>query len=137
LRLQLLGRAPSRYVFPKREGGPWTYRHWRKLIWDKARERARKAWRERDGLDDEAPTPFCELTPHDLRSTAATLMRDAGFSREEAAARLGHADTGQLLDRVYDPATGRPACARRFPRAFGPSSARAHSGPLRPPRARP
>jgi hypothetical protein len=29
-------------------------------------------------------------------------MRDAGFTKEQAATRLGHGDDGQLLDRVYD-----------------------------------
>jgi hypothetical protein len=29
-------------------------------------------------------------------------MRDAGFTRDEAADRLGHVDCGELLDRVYD-----------------------------------
>jgi hypothetical protein len=80
-------------------------------------------WREQRGLPADAATPFEwplvdddgeleldgngdlvleALEPHDLRATAATLMRDAGFTREQAAARLGHADSGKLLDRVYD-----------------------------------
>jgi hypothetical protein len=29
-------------------------------------------------------------------------MRDAGFTKDQAAARLGHADSGELLDRIYD-----------------------------------
>ena len=28
-------------------------------------------------------------------------MRDAGFSKEQAATRLGHGDDGELLDCVY------------------------------------
>jgi hypothetical protein len=29
-------------------------------------------------------------------------MRDAGMSRDQTAARLGHADEGELLDELYD-----------------------------------
>ena len=128
LRHQLVARAPgARHVFCKRSGKPWAYRHWRKLIWDKTLTRAQSAWRAEHDLDAEAVTPFCDLTPHDLRSTAATLMRDAGFTREEAAARLGHADTGQLLDRVYDQGD-RAARARRGVQRAAPEGLRAVLG---------
>jgi hypothetical protein len=30
------------------------------------------------------------------------MMRDAGFSKEQAATRLGQGDDGELLDRLYD-----------------------------------
>ena len=53
------------------------------------------------GLDVDAPTPFDGLTVH-FRSTAATLMRERGFPRDDAAAGYGHADSGELLDRLYD-----------------------------------
>ena len=42
------------------------------------------------------------LKPHDLRATAITLMRDAGFTREQVVARVGHADDGELIERIYD-----------------------------------
>jgi len=29
-------------------------------------------------------------------------MRDAGFRRDQVAARLGHSDSGELFDRLYD-----------------------------------
>ena len=100
---QLLERAPgTRLVFPTATGKRWRYNQFHKLVWSKACERAAVIWRDDRGLDDDAPTPFCDLTPHDLRSTAATLMRAVGFTREEAADRLGHVDSGELLDRIYD-----------------------------------
>lgn len=105
LREQLLARAPgTRYVFPTKSGLTWKgrYGEFHKLVWAKSCKRAAVSWREREGVDADAPTPFDDLEPHDLRSTAATLMRDAGFTREQAAARLGHADSGKLLDRIYD-----------------------------------
>lgn len=102
------GHLPSRaagssLVFPKAQGGAWSTArpHFHKLVWSKATERAATAWRVEHELADDAPTPFDDLKPHDLRSTAATLMRDAGLSKDDAADRLGHADT-TLLDGVYD-----------------------------------
>jgi integrase len=103
LREQLLARAPgTRLVFPTATGRPWRYGQFHKLVWAKACDRAADVHRDEHGLAETDPTPFDDLTPHDLRSTAATLMRAAGFTREEAADRLGHVDSGELLDRVYD-----------------------------------
>lgn len=104
LRRQMIARpAGTRLVFPKKQGGPWReHSHFHRLVWGKACRRAADKWRDELGLLEGSPTPFDDLLPKDLRSTAATLMRDAGFSREEAADRLGHADSGKLLDRVYD-----------------------------------
>jgi integrase len=124
VREQLLARpAGTDLVFPTKTGLPWRYPQFHRLVWAKAVTRAAAAWREEHGLAADASTPFewqlvderggplfdmegkpvlDRLEPHDLRATAATLMRDAGFSHDQAAARLGHADSGDLLDRVYD-----------------------------------
>lgn len=122
MREQLLARAPgTRLVFPTKTGRPWSRSQFHKLVWTKAIRRAGDAWR----LEHEAAsTPFCDLTPHDLRSTAATLMRAAGFSRDEAADRLGHVDSGELLDRVYDQGD-RGARAQRAIVAKAPRGLRA------------
>lgn len=94
-------------------------------------------WREQEGLPVTAPTPFDGVQPHDLRATAATLMRDAGFSREQAAARLGHADTGQLLNRIYD-VGDRRARMRKAIDEFAPDGLRAAlAEPTPRPSARP
>ena len=29
-------------------------------------------------------------------------MRDSGFTKAQTAARVGHADDGELIDRIYD-----------------------------------
>lgn len=105
LRAQLLARpAGASTVFPTKNGLSWDGRYgsFHRLVWAKATLRAAAAWRDAQALPVDARTPFCDLQPHDLRATAATLMRDAGWSREDAAARLGHADSGALLDRIYD-----------------------------------
>lgn len=124
VREQLLARtAGTELVFPTKTGLPWRYPQFHRLVWAKAVTRAAAAWREERGLAADSSTPFewqlvderdeplfaadgrpvlDRLEPHDLRATAATLMRDAGFTRDAAAARLGHADSGELLDRVYD-----------------------------------
>jgi len=125
LREQLLARAAgTRLVFPTATGRPWRYGQFHKLVWAKATRRAADAWRDERALDETAPTPFDDLTPHDLRSTAATLMRAAGFTREEAADRLGHVDSGELLDRVYDQGD-RGARAQRAIAARAPQGLRA------------
>jgi integrase len=121
LREQLLVRAPgTRLVFPTKTGRPWRYGQFHKLVWSKATRRAGDAWR----LEHDTAGPFEQLTPHDLRSTAATLMRAAGFSRDEAADRLGHVDSGELLDRVYDQGD-RGARAQRAIVAKAPRGLRA------------
>ena len=103
LREQLLARAAgSPLVFPTRTGLPWRHYQFLRLVWYKARSRAAVCWRAEHGLAGDAPTPFDGLQPHDLRATAVTLMRDAGIPREDAAARIGHADSGELLERIYD-----------------------------------
>jgi hypothetical protein len=53
-------------------------------------------------LDKDGRPIFDRLEPHDLRATAITLMRDAGFSKNQTAARVGHTDSGELIDRIYD-----------------------------------
>ncbi|HKE79042.1 MAG TPA: hypothetical protein VKB54_07025 [Solirubrobacteraceae bacterium] len=155
LRHQLLERAPGTpLVFPTKTGRPWRHYQFLRLVWYKARARADHAWRETHGLDEQADTPFLwrlldpdgrpvvdedgdpvwdGLKPHDLRATAATLMRDAGFPKEEAAARLGHADSGALTDRLYDQGDRR-ARVRRAIDEHAPHGLRAatKSGAPRP-----
>jgi len=127
LREQLLARAAgSSHVFPTKTGLTWAgrYGEFHKLVWAKACRRAAATWREDQDLPEDAQTPFDDLEPHDLRATAATLMRDAGFSREQAAARLGHADSGKLLDRIYDQGDRR-ARMRKAIDALAPAGLRA------------
>ncbi len=114
------------------EPRPWTREVYSDLVWQPAIRQAAAAWRAEHDLADvmvagrmvPAPTPFewyvdpatepvdgryrddddgrRWLTTHDLRSTAVTLMRDAGMSRDACAARVGHADDGKLIASVYD-----------------------------------
>jgi integrase len=58
---------------------------------------ANKAWEREEATRE----PFSGLTCHDLRHTAASLMRQAGMPAELVAERLGHADGGVLLLRTY------------------------------------
>ena len=124
LREQLIARAPgTNVVFPSKTGKRWLYPRFHHAVWHKAVRRAARAWRAEHRLGEWDSTPFewqllddrgvprisddgspvlDRLEPHDLRATAATLMRDAGYTRDQAAARLGHADSGELLDRLYD-----------------------------------
>jgi integrase len=89
-------------VFPRKGGTPWRREHFYNQVVVATRRRAATAWRLTHQLGETATTPFDTLAPHDFRRTAATLLRDAGFTKEQAATRLGHADDGTLLDRLYD-----------------------------------
>jgi integrase len=138
VREQRLARAPGTpLLWPTKTGRPWRHHQFLRLVWYKARSRASDTWREQHGLPAEAETPFewwttdadgeptlTGVQPHDLRATAATMMRDAGFSKEQAASRLGHADSGQLLDRIYD-VGDRRARMRKAIDALAPQGLRA------------
>jgi integrase len=122
---QLARPAGARHIFCTATGLTWNgrYGEWHRKVWAKTVTKAARDWRalhEREddddtpfewGLRDESDEPlvdddgepvFDRLEPHDLRATAITLMRDAGFTKEQTAARVGHADSGQLIDRIYD-----------------------------------
>ncbi len=98
VREQLLARAPGTpLVFPKRHGSPWRYSAFQRLVWKPMLRDARKAWNR----EKRTREPFTGLTCHDLRHTAASLMRQAGMPAELVAERLGHSDGGALLLRTY------------------------------------
>lgn len=93
----LIGDA-SPYVWPRPRGGAWPHWSFYGKVWAPAVELAQASWVAAGGL----ALDFQDLRPHDLRHTAATLMRRAGFDAELAALRLGHADAGWLLMTVYN-----------------------------------
>jgi integrase len=125
----------------------WRHPQFDRLVWQPAVSSAATDWRAEHGLADvvvagrlvPAPTPFewfvdpssapadarrrvgddgrRWITTHDLRATAVTLMRDAGVSREDAAARVGHADRGELVDAVYDKGSRSARVARALAEA--------------------
>jgi len=98
LREQLVARAAgSTLVFPKRHGSQWSYSSFQKLVWRPTLRDAAEAWSRERGAQE----PFSGLTCHDLRHTAASLMRQAGIPAELVAERLGHADGGALLLKTY------------------------------------
>jgi len=98
LRAQLALVTTSAHVWPRPRGG--AYDHWSfwGKVWDPARQLAAAA----TTVAGAGRQPFGDLRPHDLRHTAATLMRRAGFDAELAALRLGHADAGWLLMTLYN-----------------------------------
>ena len=117
VRRQLIRRAAgARTVFCGRDGAAWSTNHFHALVWSKARLGAVEAYVEAHGV---GPTPFDGLRPHDLRSTAATLMREAGVPLEAAAARLGHKDGGWLLVTTYRKTTAEAQRAALDGVAYG------------------
>lgn len=105
-------------------GTRWTSERFDRLVWQPAVAEAAANWRADNGLGPAEATPFewfvdpATAPPdgrrrvdddgrrwigtHDLRATAVTMMRDLGLARDVAAARVGHADAGELVDAIYD-----------------------------------
>lgn len=82
--MQCRGRGVDDLVFPAPQGGVLRLNNWRRRVFDPACERA--------GLVD--------LTPHDLRHTAASLAIASGANVKAVQQMLGHASAAMTLD-VY------------------------------------
>src|SRR5450631_1504970 len=78
------GRNPDEPIFRAPGGGVLRLRNWRTRVFDPARDAA--------GLQD--------LTPHDLRHTAASLAIASGANVKAVQLMLGHASAAMTLD-VY------------------------------------
>jgi integrase len=78
------GKAPTDLVFTAPRGGVLMLRNWRRRVFDPALRAA--------GLG--------ELTPHELRHTAASLAVAAGANVKAVQRMLGHASAAMTLD-VY------------------------------------
>ena len=102
LRLRDATAGPT-LLFADHKGRRMTYSVAYCRIWLPAKRAASAEWLAEHPAHDPADNPFAELTPHDLRSTFATIARtEYGLKRETVAMLLGHRDGGKLLDRVYD-----------------------------------
>jgi integrase len=99
---QILLSPPSTpEVFTRPGGTAWSRQGFYDDVTAPTRELAVASWRRHQGLGDEAPTPFDEVTNHKLRHTAITLMRQRGLQVELIAQRVGHNDGGALILRRY------------------------------------
>lgn len=83
LSLRCDGRDGGDYVFTSPQGGPIRLDNWRRRVFDPAVLAA--------GLAD--------VTPHDLRHTAASLAISSGASIKAVQRMLGHASAAMTLDR--------------------------------------
>lgn len=83
LALRCAGRDSDDYVFTSPQGGPIRLDNWRRRVFDPAVLTA--------GLAD--------VTPHDLRHTAASLAISSGASIKAVQRMLGHASAAMTLDR--------------------------------------
>jgi integrase len=73
LRLENRPSAPDTVIFANKHGNHRRYRIWMRDSWAKAIKKAK-----------------IEATPHDLRSTCASLLIDAGASVKDVQQHLGH-----------------------------------------------
>jgi integrase len=99
-----VGKAPTDLVFTAPRGGVLMLRNWRRRVFDPAIQAA--------GLG--------ELTPHELRHTAASLAVAAGTNVKAVQRMLGHASAAR---RLLGPLRRRPRCRRRQPGRRGPDRA--------------
>jgi integrase len=81
---QCVGKSPEDLLFTSPEGGVLRLNNWRRRVFDPARSAI--------GRDD--------VTPHDLRHTAASLAIAAGANVKAVQRMLGHASAAMTLD-VY------------------------------------
>lgn len=134
----------SALLWPMPDGSAWPLvdgrvanAYFDRHIWQPSMRAAAAAWEE---LPEEAKTegrqlrreegnPFAGLTSHDLRATAITHMRDRGISAETCAHRVGHADGGGLVRRIYDQGSAEDRAAREL--AALPAPAQRPSAGLR------
>ncbi|HET7046097.1 MAG TPA: tyrosine-type recombinase/integrase [Gaiellaceae bacterium] len=93
-REQLLART----TFAKKHG---LFFAGQKARWERATFYNTVWWPSLEGAGWKKPGERAELTFHDLRRTAASLMARAGIDPAVAAARLGHSDGGALFLRTY------------------------------------
>ena len=81
---QTSGKAPDDLLFTAPDGGPLRLNNWRTRVFNPVRDHI--------GRDD--------ISPHDLRHTAASLAIRAGANVKAVQHMLGHASAAMTLD-VY------------------------------------
>ncbi len=84
LSIRCLGKGPDDLVFTAPKGGAIRLRNFRRTVFNPATEAV--------GLSD--------MTPHDLRDTAASIAISAGANVKQVQNMLGHASAAMTLD-VY------------------------------------
>lgn len=116
------GRGGTPITFPRAKGTRWTHcGYWNDVV-HPVRRKAARDWRAEHRLADDADTPFewkvldengrpvleqdgsekiGGFAPHDLRRSAADLLRRLDVPDALIAARFGHADQGQLIAATY------------------------------------
>ena len=124
-------------IWPMPDGRTWPLvagrvanAYYARAFWQPALAAASASWAE---LHPGEADPFAGLTTHDLRATAITAMRDLGISEETCARRVGHADAGGLVRRIYDAGDRDARAARELRQLAGRGileSARAAAAPL-------
>lgn len=82
---------PDAWLFPSRNGTPLRYGSFRRWRWNPLLTRFNAA-RVAAKLDP------VDVMPHDLRSSCASLLIDAGASPKDVQAHLGHADISTTLN---------------------------------------
>ncbi len=96
LERRLATSAPDGHVFTTSEGNVLRLSTWRRRVFQPAIQRL-NARRQHEGRP-----PFPEITPHDLRHTAASLAVQAGANVKVVQRMLGHSSAAITLDVYAD-----------------------------------
>lgn len=99
---QLAGKLKTDYVFTASLGGPVRLDGWRPRAFNKAIERINAARAERAASEGITVEKFPDVTPHDLRHTAASIAVSSGANVKVLQKMLGHASASMTLDRYAD-----------------------------------
>jgi integrase len=96
------GKLKSDYLFTAALGGCVRLDDWRPRTFYKAIENINVARAAKSKLDGIAVDCFPEVTPHDLRHTAASIAVSSGANVKVLQKMLGHASAAMTLDRYAD-----------------------------------
>ncbi len=102
LRRQIAGRSKEQFVFTAPRGGNIRLDDWRPRTFYPAIDRINASRQKAADEAGENPDLFPDITPHDLRHTAASLAVSAGANVKALQRMLGHASASMTLDRYAD-----------------------------------
>lgn len=107
LRSQAAGKRPGDLLFTSSEGGQLRINTWRRRYFYSAidlvnTEREKAASLSDPESDESLYIPFQEITPHDLRHTAASLAVASGANVKAVQRMLGHANAAMTLNTYAD-----------------------------------
>jgi len=98
----IVGKRKTDYVFTAPRGGPVRLDDWRLRAFRSAIESINETRAKRAAVEGSTFEEFPDITPHDLRHTAASIAVSSGANVKALQKMLGHASVSMTLDRYAD-----------------------------------